>query len=326
MTDDSGSDSPRPVQWAWTSTPVEGSGPGGGGSGGSPDAPRGGPGGRRTRLALIVGGTLALTALLGWVIAATLPDNSSHTAALAGSDRSATVLQSSSRPLGAGLASPASATGTVSRSPSAAKTTATASSVPTHTTQPPQTQPERTQSQQAPPPQAPPAQPTHPATTATTASKATTPAAAPNPAPSATVNVEIADSDDGLVLDVDNSGTSSGTLVGTWSADNTAAQHWHLVLQPNGSYVIYTELMDMKQGLEINTDANDYGGNTITTLQPYAGNASMQWTAKYLGSGKYELISRYNGKCLQGAGQGVANATATCTSGDAHQAWTFATG
>jgi hypothetical protein len=307
MTDGSGSDSPQPVQWAWTSTPVEKLGPGGG-SGGSPNEPRGG---RRTRLALIVGGTLALTALLGWVIAATLPNNGPHTAALAGSDQSATLLQTSSQPVGTPSSSPASASATLSQSPSAAKTTASPS--PTHTTQPP-------------PPQAPPAQATHPATTATTASKAAAPSAPPNPAPSATVNVEIADSDDGLVLDVDNSGTSAGTLVGTWSADNSAAQHWHLVLQPNGSYVIYTELMDMKQALEINTNANDYGGNTITTLQPYAGGASMQWTAKYLGSGKYELVSKYNGKCLQGAGQGVANATATCTAGDAHQAWTFVTG
>ena len=84
----------------------------------------------------------------------------------------------------------------------------------------------------------------------------------------------------------------------------------------------------MKQALEININANDYGSNTMQPPhEPYRFySSSMQWTAKYLGSGKYELVSKYNGKCLQGAGQGVANATATCTAGDAHQAWTFVTG
>jgi hypothetical protein len=135
--------------------------------------------------------------------------------------------------------------------------------------------------------------------------------------------VAIADSDNGLVLDVDNSGTSAGTLVGTWTSDDTAAQHWHLVLQPNGSYVIYSELMDLKEGLEINTNANDYSGDTVTTLQSYADDAAMQWDVKYLGSDKYELINSYNGQCLMGGGKGVANATTTCDTSDAHQAWTI---
>ena len=136
--------------------------------------------------------------------------------------------------------------------------------------------------------------------------------------------IDCAFSDDGLVMDVDNSGTATGTLVGTWSADGTAAQHWHLVLQPNGTYVIYTELMDLKEGLEINTNANDYSGNTITTLQSYSGSSAMQWTAKSRGSGKYELVNKDKGQCLQGGGQGVADATTTCETTNAHQAWTIA--
>jgi Ricin-type beta-trefoil lectin domain-like len=152
-----------------------------------------------------------------------------------------------------------------------------------------------------------------------TAAKTTHPAA---PTPS-TVNVEITDTDDRLVLDVDNSGTSAGTLVGTWAVDNTTAQHWHLVAQPNGTYVIYSELADLKEGLEINTNANEYGGDTVTTLHSYDDNAAMRWTAKYLGSNEYELINNDNGQCLTGGGQGVANATTTCNASNAHQAWTL---
>jgi len=135
--------------------------------------------------------------------------------------------------------------------------------------------------------------------------------------------VLITDSDDGLVLDVDNSGTSTGTLVGTWSADGTSAQHWHLVLQPDGYYVIYSELMDLKEGLQINTDASLYSGNTVTALETYNDEATMRWTTRYLGSDKYELVSQDNGQCLTGGGQGVANATAACDTSDAHQAWTI---
>jgi hypothetical protein len=138
-----------------------------------------------------------------------------------------------------------------------------------------------------------------------------------------TVDVEITDMDDRLVLDVDNSGTSAGTLVGTWAVDNTTAQHWHLAAQPNGTYVIYTELADLKKGLEINTDASDYSGDTVTTLQPYDDDAAMQWSLKYLSSNDYELVNNDNGQCLTGGGQGVANATATCSTSNAHQAWTF---
>jgi Ricin-type beta-trefoil lectin domain-like len=148
----------------------------------------------------------------------------------------------------------------------------------------------------------------------------TTHSAAPTPA---TVNVEITDMDDRLVLDVDNSGTSAGTLVGTWAMDNTTAQHWHLVAQPNGTYVIYSELADLKEGLEINTNANDYSGGAVTTLQSYDDDAAMQWTVKYLSSDEYELINSYNGQCLTGGGQGVANATSTCNTSNTHQAWTL---
>jgi hypothetical protein len=301
------------MQWAWAA--AEDEEPEGGGDGGAPGAPPEGPdggsGGRGTRVALIVGGALALIALLAWVITATLPNSSPHPADVADSSRPSAAPQTSLQSLGAQPFSLASVTGTesVSPSPSAVKTTTAPSPAPTHAVQTTRPQaPQTTQHQQA--------SVTHPATKATTAS------AAADPAPAATVNVEIADSDDGLVLDVDNSGTSAGTLVGTWSADNSSAQHWHLVLQPNGTYVIYTELMDMKEGLEINTDASDFNGNTVTTLQAYSGSAAMQWTAKSLGSGKYELVNKDNGQCLQGAGQGVANATAACTAGDAHQAWT----
>jgi Ricin-type beta-trefoil lectin domain-like len=148
----------------------------------------------------------------------------------------------------------------------------------------------------------------------------TTHSAAPIPL---TVNVEITDMDDRLVLDVDNSGTSAGTLVGTWAVDNTTAQHWHLVAQPNGTYVIYSELADLKDGLEINTNANDYSGGTVTTLRSYDDDAAMQWTVKYLSSDEYELVNSYNGQCLSGGGQGVANATSTCNTSNTHQAWTL---
>jgi Ricin-type beta-trefoil lectin domain-like len=163
----------------------------------------------------------------------------------------------------------------------------------------------------------------------------TTPSATAKPSPSAaktthsaaptppTVNVEITDMDDRLVLDVDNSGTSAGTLVGTWAVDNTAAQHWHLVAQPNGTYVIYSELANLKEGLEINTNAKDYSGGTVTTLQSYDDDAAMQWTVKYLSSNEYELVNNDNGQCLTGGGQGVANATSTCNASNAHQAWTL---
>jgi hypothetical protein len=137
------------------------------------------------------------------------------------------------------------------------------------------------------------------------------------------VNVTIADTSTGYVLDVDNSGTSAGTLIGTWPSDNSSAQRWHLVLQPDGSYVMYSELMDMSEGLDINTNPNIYSGNTITTMQAYRGQSDMRWTAVYTGPGKYELRSRYNGQCLQGAGQGVANATSACNASNAHQLWTI---
>jgi Ricin-type beta-trefoil lectin domain-like len=241
---------------------------------GPPEGPLGGPGGesrgRGTRLGLILVGTLAVAALLVWVITATLPKNSTK----------ATV---------------------------AVGTTATPSTTATslHAVQPLGTSPIPVPSNTAKP--------------GSSVTK-TTHSAAPIPP---TVNVEITDMDDRLVLDVDNSGTSAGTLVGTWAVDNTTAQHWHLVAQPNGTYVIYSELADLKVGLEINTNANDYSGGTVTTLQSYDDDAAMQWTVKYLSSGEYELVNNYNGQCLTGGGQGVANATSTCSTSNTHQAWTL---
>ena len=280
----------RRTQWAAV-PPDETAGPGGGGGQiGPPNGPEGGSG-RGRQVGLVVLGALVLVGLLIWVIASVLPNNKPAGSAVADATADATPSRSL-QPLGASPFSAAS--DTAKPTPSAPKTTHSAAAP--HTTQ------------------------AQPATVKTSATHATT-AAAPTPP---TVNVQIADSENGLVIDVDNSGTAAGTLVGTWAADNTTAQHWHLVLQPNGSYVIYTELMDLKEGLEINTNANDYSGDAVTTLQAYDNDAQMQWTAKYLGSSdKYELVNNYNGQCLMGGGQGVANATTTCDTSDAHQAWTI---
>jgi hypothetical protein len=268
----------------WAAVPPdETAGPGGGGGQIGPPAGPEGGSGRGRQVGLVVLGALVLVGLLIWVIASVLPNNKPGGTAVAAATPSRSL-----QPLGA---SPfAEASDTAKPTPSAPKATHSAA-------------PHTTAAQQ-------------PATVKTSA----TTAAAPVPP---TVNVQIADSDNGLVIDVDNSGTTAGTLVGTWAADKTPAQHWHLVLQPNGSYVIYTELMDLKEGLEINTNANDYSGDAVTTLQAYDNDAQMQWMAKYLGSDKYELVNDYNGQCLMGGGQGVANATTTCDTSDAHQAWTI---
>ena len=253
--------------------------------------------GRGKRLGLILIGALAAAALLAWIITATLPNNNTKATVAVGTTATATPSASTSittpphavQPLGTSpIPVPSN---TTKPSPTAAKTTHSATP---HTSAPQQ-----------------------PPIAKTTASK---PPATPTPA---TVNVEITDTDDRLVLDVDNSGTSAGTLVGTWAVDNTTAQHWHLVAQPNGTYVIYSELADLKEGLEINTNANDYSGGTVTTLQSYEDNAAMQWTVKYLSSNEYELVNTYNDQCLTGGGQGVANATSTCNTANAHQAWTL---
>jgi hypothetical protein len=146
---------------------------------------------------------------------------------------------------------------------------------------------------------------------------------ADTPAEPPVVNVVITDTDDGLVLDVDNSKTAAGTLVGTWPSDDTTAQRWHLVRQPGGRYVVYSELTDLHEGLEISTDPEKFNGNRVTTLQPYEDDPRMRWTARYLGSGRYELVNQEDGQCLTGSGQGLAVATAACDSADAHQAWSF---
>ena len=291
----------RRTQWA--AGPAE-EGAAGGGDGDSPVGPPEGPGGgshsRGARVALVFLGALAVAALLVWVITSTLPKTAAKAAVAADPAASAASTQAL-QPLGGSTIVIAS--DTAKPSPTAAKST-----LPTPTA------PHTTASQR-------------PVTVKTTApphtSAASTAPAAPATPALPTVDVQIADSDDQLVLDVDNSGTTAGTLVGTWSVDNTAAQHWHLVAQPNGSYVIYSELADLKLGLEINTNANDFNGDTATTLQSYDDNVAMQWTAKYLGSGKYELINSYNGQCLTSGGQGVANATLGCNTSDAYQAWTI---
>ena len=286
----------RRLQWIGGAAEKNAADGGDGGSAGDPpEGPEGGSRGRGGRVGLVFIGALAVAGLLVWAITSTLPKSGPKASVAAAGTASASPTHAL-QPLGA---SPIAVLSDSARpSPSATRITLPAAP---HTT---------TASQR----------PATVKTTAATTAPASTAPAAPTPQ---TTDVQIADSANGLVLDVDNSGTTSGTLVGTWSVDGTPAQHWHLVAQPNGSYVVYSELADLKEGLEINTDANDFNGNTATTLQSYTGNTSMQWTAKYLGSNKYELVSGYNGQCLTGAGQGVANATIACDTSDAHQAWTI---
>jgi hypothetical protein len=256
---------------------------------------------RRGRSSRVLIGALALMVVAAGVIAATLPKGKTQTVSTVNSASSANSAAAGSGqlvPMTSAAVSTA-ATATVSAKPSPTKPSASATP--------------STASQQA---------PTAAAAAAPNRTAASSPSPSPNTAPP-TVNVLITDTSSGLVLDVDNSGTAVGTLIGTWGADSTAAQRWHLVLQPDNSYVIYSEIMDMHEGLDINTDPNQYSGNTITTMQNYTGNSHMRWTAVYLGSGKYQLKNRYNGQCLQGAGQGVANATVACNSSNAHQVWTI---
>ncbi|HEV2635924.1 MAG TPA: RICIN domain-containing protein [Actinocrinis sp.] len=166
---------------------------------------------------------------------------------------------------------------------------------------------------------------THAAPHTTQAAPAVAPpttAAQPIPPPD---NVLITDTADGFVLDLADSGTTAGTLIGTWAADGTKAQRWHLVNEPgNGGYAIYSELTDLTFGLEANTNPADFGGNPVTTLQPRGSTPDKRWTAQYVRPGIYELINHANGQCLQGAGQGVADATATCDSSNNHQLWKIA--
>ena len=287
----------RRIQWA--AGPAEQDAAGDGGDGdppaGPPEGPGGGPRGRGTRVGLVFLGALAVAALLVWVITSTMPKSPAKAAVTADGTTGAAPPHPL-QPLGASPIAVLSETA----KPSPAATRITLPAAP-HTVA----------SQ-------------HPAAVRTTARASTAPASSAPAAPAPpTVDVQIADSDDRLVIDVDNSGTTAGTLVGTWAVDDTPAQHWHLVAQPNGSYVIYSELADLKLGLEINVNADDYNGDTVTTLQPYDGDAAMQWTAKYLGSGKYELVNAYNGQCLTSGGQGVSNATIGCDTSDAYQAWTI---
>lgn len=292
----------RRIQWAAEPAEQEAADDGGDGDppAGPPEGPGGGPRGRGTRVGLVFLGALAVAALLIWVITSTMPKSPAK-AAVTADDGTGAAPTHALLPLGA---SPiAVLSGTAKPSPAATRITLPAA-------------PHSTASQR-------------PAAVRTTARASgarpsTAPASSAPAAPAPpTVDVQIADSDDKLVIDVDNSGTSAGTLVGTWAVDNTPAQHWHLVAQPNGSYVIYSELADLKLGLEINVNTDDYKGDTVTTLQPYDGAAAMQWTAKYLGAGEYELINAYNGQCLTSGGQGVSNATIGCDTSDAYQAWTI---
>jgi hypothetical protein len=246
-------------------------------------------------------GALALVGVVVWVVTSTLPGSGRQPSAAGDATQTMRVLPLQSldgSPFAAASALAVNSPSTGATSvPSGAVRTSAAAAVPSRTA---------TQSQQQ-------------------ASTKTSATAAPSTPLPPTVNVSIADASEGLLLDVENAQTAVGTLIGMWPDDNTAAQRWHLVLQPDGAYVVYTELMDLHEGLEINTDPNKYGGNTITTVQSDTGDPQMQWTLKYLGSNKYELVSRYDGKCLRaGAGQGIAAAATTCVTSDANQAWTIA--
>jgi len=96
-------------------------------------------------------------------------------------------------------------------------------------------------------------------------------------------------------VDARGGGTANGTAIQQYQCNNTFAQQYLFVAQPNGAYAI----INRKNGNQVlDVTGVSYGDGAKVELWQWNGGANQQWYPQSLGGGYYRFVARHSGKCL----------------------------